>query len=217
LFLLGTATTGVACVIAATIYGVGKTYYWPTMLGVASERFPRGGALVLGCLGAVGTLSAGLLGGPGIGYKQDYFASNHLKDQSAPAYARYQSADKKSFLFFPEIAGLDQSKVATLNDGGQQIQSDIAVLQKSGRSLSDDKNLERLSTWWNSAKANADADKAPVNAANLYGGKTALKWTALVPVFMALGYLLLILYFKARGGYKQVHIEGVGKDAKEVA
>ena len=37
---------------------------WPTMLGVASERFPRGGALALGTVGGVGMLSAGLLGGP---------------------------------------------------------------------------------------------------------------------------------------------------------
>jgi len=26
----------------------------------------------------------------------------------------------------------------------------------------------------------------------------------------------LILYFRARGGYQQVHIEGVGKQAREV-
>jgi hypothetical protein len=34
---------------------------------------------------------------------------------------------------------------------------------------------------------------------------------------MAVIYLLLIFYFKARGGYKQVHIEGTGHAAKEVA
>ncbi|HEU0008766.1 MAG TPA: MFS transporter [Verrucomicrobiae bacterium] len=207
LFLLGTATTGVACVMAATVYGIGKTYYWPTMLGVASERFPRGGALALGCLGAVGTLSAGLLGGPGIGYKQDYFASNHLQESSPPAYARYQSEDKRSFLFFPPIAGLDQSKVATLNDAGTQLQKDIGILEKSGRKLSDDPNVEKLSNWWAGAKAEAATDKEPVNTATLHGGKAALKRTALVPLAMAVGYLLLILYFKARGGYKQVHIE----------
>ena len=33
---------------AATVYGIGKTFLWPTMLGVVSERFPRGGALTLG-------------------------------------------------------------------------------------------------------------------------------------------------------------------------
>ncbi len=29
---------------AATLYGVGKTFFWPTMLGVVAEQFPKGGA-----------------------------------------------------------------------------------------------------------------------------------------------------------------------------
>jgi hypothetical protein len=45
----------------------------------------------------------------------------------------------------------------------------------------------------------------------------ALKLTSFVPLAMAGVYLLLILYFRARGGYKQVHIEGMGHQAKEVA
>jgi MFS family permease len=214
LFMLGHAKTGLTCIVATTIYGLGKTYYWPTMLGVASERFPKGGALLLGCLGGCGMLSAGLLGGPGIGYKQDYLASNHLKESAPAAYETYKANEPKSFLIFPKIAGLDQAKVAVLNDGGAQLQKDLDILQKAGKS---DPNLERLNTWWQSAKAAAGRDKAPVNEAGLYGGKTALQWTALVPVTMAVGYLLLILYFRAIGGYKQVHIEGVGKEAKEVA
>ena len=36
------------CILAATVYGFGKTFLWPTMLGVVSERFPKGGALTLG-------------------------------------------------------------------------------------------------------------------------------------------------------------------------
>ena len=44
LTLLGSATTGMAVLAAATIYGIGKTFLWPTMLGVVGERFPRGGA-----------------------------------------------------------------------------------------------------------------------------------------------------------------------------
>ena len=39
---------------------------------------------------------------------------------------------------------------------------------------------------------------------------------ALVPLAMAVGYLLLILYFRTKGGYKQVHIEGTGQGAHEV-
>ena len=40
-----------AAVVAATIYGIGKTFFWPTMLGVVSEQFPRGGAVTLGAIG----------------------------------------------------------------------------------------------------------------------------------------------------------------------
>ena len=45
----------------------------------------------------------------------------------------------------------------------------------------------------------------------------ALQLTAAIPATMAILYLALILYFRAKGGYKQVHIEGSGHQAKEVA
>jgi fucose permease len=44
-------------ILAATLWGVGVCYMWPTMLGAASERFPRGGALLMGLMGTAGTLS----------------------------------------------------------------------------------------------------------------------------------------------------------------
>ena len=31
--------TGLGILAAATLYGVGKTYLWPTMLGVVAERY----------------------------------------------------------------------------------------------------------------------------------------------------------------------------------
>jgi MFS family permease len=44
-------------VLAATLWGTGVCYMWPTMLATASERFPRGGALLMGLMGTAGTLS----------------------------------------------------------------------------------------------------------------------------------------------------------------
>jgi len=202
LYMLGQAQGAIACVVAATIYGFGKTFLWPTMLGVVSEQFPRGGALTLGTIGGVGMLSAGLLGGPGIGYKQDYFASNQLKEADPAAYGRYKSDDTNRFLFFPPVVGLDGSKVATLADDGKRLGSDIKALEASGRSLQDDKNLARLNAWWESAKTDAPSDAKPVKEAGLFGGRMALTYTAVVPAMMAFGYLILILYYRARGGYK---------------
>jgi MFS family permease len=57
LFALSLATTAVAAYAAATVWGVGVCFFWPTMLGVTSEQFPRGGALLLGLMGTAGNLA----------------------------------------------------------------------------------------------------------------------------------------------------------------
>ncbi len=64
-------TVGMAIFAAATLYGVGKTFFWPTMLGVVSEQMPRGGALTLNAISGIGMLAVGTLGAPYIGTLQD--------------------------------------------------------------------------------------------------------------------------------------------------
>jgi MFS family permease len=179
---LGHAQTAVFLVISATIYGCGKTFLWPTLLGVVSDRFPKGGAITIGAMGGIGMLSAGLLGGPGIGYTQDYFASGTLKEQAPAVYNQYKSDTKNAFLFFPEIQGLDGSKLGAVRDKADDVRS---------------------------------PEEKQVHQADLHGGRMALQVTAIIPATMAVLFLLLILYFKAKGGYRQVHIEGTGEGARE--
>lgn len=57
LVLLSFANSPFTGVLAATVWGVGVCFMWPTMLATASERFPRGGALLMGLMGTAGTLS----------------------------------------------------------------------------------------------------------------------------------------------------------------
>ena len=57
LFALSFANSPVTGLLAATVWGTGVCYMWPTMLATASERFPRGGALLMGLMGTAGTLS----------------------------------------------------------------------------------------------------------------------------------------------------------------
>tara|TARA_B110000503_G_scaffold122828_2_gene187827 strand:+ start:16889 stop:18397 length:1509 start_codon:yes stop_codon:yes gene_type:complete len=207
LFVLGNSTTGIVMVLAVTIYGVGKSFFWPTMLGVVGERYPKGGAITMGVIGGVGMLSAGLLGGPGIGYKQDYFASEKIKVEAVESYDRYKADDYNSFLVFKPIKGLDGSKVAVLKDNGAQLNLDIQRWESAGKELSSSTNLSALNDWWSSAKEYANQDSKPINEAGFYGAGRALVVTALVPATMAIGYLFLIIYFRRRGGYKQVEIE----------
>jgi MFS family permease len=199
---------------ALSVYAIGKTFYWPTMLGVISERFPKGGALALGFSGGMGMLSAGVLGGPVIGYEQDYAATKKLEQESEATYQRYKSDVPLSPLpGLPKIAGLDNSKVAVLRDDGKQLQTDLEALKKSNQA---DKNLDGLNVWWTEkAKEHAPQDKDKVQEAVLHGDRTALTWTAGVPATMAVGYLLLLLYFMASGGYKQVHITDKGEEVED--
>src|SRR5207302_708396 len=57
LLLLSVANSPVTGILAATVWGCGVCFMWPTMLATASERFPKGGALLMGLMGTAGTLS----------------------------------------------------------------------------------------------------------------------------------------------------------------
>ena len=73
-------------ILALTVYGIGKTFFWPTMLAVASDRFPRTGAIAISIMGGIGMMSAGMIGSPGLGYAKDRFAGEELKTASPAAY-----------------------------------------------------------------------------------------------------------------------------------
>jgi MFS family permease len=70
--------------IAATLYGIGKSFFWPTTLGVVSEQFPRGGALTLNAMGGMGMIAVGVLGGDVLGTLVDKRVDARLA-QDAPA------------------------------------------------------------------------------------------------------------------------------------
>jgi MFS family permease len=57
LYTLSLAQTPIAALAAATIWGVGVCYLYPTMLASVSERYPRGGAFFLGLMGFAGGLA----------------------------------------------------------------------------------------------------------------------------------------------------------------
>lgn len=218
-------------IAAVTVYGIGKTFYWPTMLGVISENFPRGGALALGISGGIGMISAGFLGGPGIGYKQDYFAVEKITQLDPATYDRYMSKNeqgepaKSGFPIasqvapdkVPPIAGLDNGKLKVFDDFAKDgktttLNADIEAVEKAkaAGSKNEEKleaNLTSLKTWWtDKGKPNFENDKEKLETSRLFGAKQALLYTAAVPAALAVGFLLLLGYFALRGGYKQVHI-----------
>lgn len=113
-------TAGIAsfggAMVALSIYGVGKTFLWPTMLAVTSDRFPRTGAVAISIMGGLGMMSAGLVGSQGLGYAKDRFAGEELQTANAAVYQEYRATTPSKFLFFAEKHGLDGTKLAAAKD-----------------------------------------------------------------------------------------------------
>jgi len=113
LFWLAHAGSAAAMVfLAATCYGFGKSFFWPTTLGVVSEQFPKGGALTLSAIAGVGMISVGVLGNPLLGTIQDHFLDKTLAKQDAALHAKVADAPQTKFGL--AYQPLDQTRIATL-------------------------------------------------------------------------------------------------------
>jgi MFS family permease len=118
-----TAGAGMFAIFAAaTLYGVGKTFFWPTILGLTSEQCPRGGALTLNAVGGIGMLAVGILGQPFIGYLQESSATHQLEIKN-PALYQNVTVEKKYLL--GSYRAVDPLKSAVITEPSAQ--ADLAA------------------------------------------------------------------------------------------
>jgi len=164
LWLANAGSAAFMVFLAATCYGVGKSFFWPTTLGVVSEQFPKGGALTLSAVAAVGVISVGVLGNPFLGTIQDHYLDKNLAKQNPALHEKIADAPESKFglTFQP----LDQAKIAAL-------------------------------------PAPEQAEVETIRTAN---NQSTLAKVAILPSIMFLCYIGLLIYFRSRGGYRQVEL-----------
>ena len=123
--------TFTVALVALGIYAVGKTFFWPTMLAVVGDRFPQSGAVAMSIMGGIGMLSAGLIGGPGLGYCKDRFAGEALEKADAAIYAEYKAAAPSKFLNLDSTAafGLDGTKLAAAKEAKEKTPQQKTVVE----------------------------------------------------------------------------------------
>jgi hypothetical protein len=178
---------------ALLVYAIGKTFFWPTMLAVASDRFPRTGAVAISLMGGIGMMSAGLIGGPGLGYAKDRFAAEELAKTDQALYSEWKSSgDKSKFLGFHEVQAIDPTRL------------EAAKKASLAKKLVDagDKDAANLKL-----AAELTAEQQTVVDADIRGNRRTLKVDSLIPAGMAIGYLLLMLYFRSIGGYRPLTVD----------
>jgi hypothetical protein len=200
--LVSGVATFAGALFALSVYALGKTFFWPTMLAVASDRFPRTGAIAISIMGGIGMMSAGLIGSAGLGYAKDRFAGEALQKANAATYTQYAATTPSKFLFFGEAHGLDGKKLGEVQ---QKLGEARDALAKTG--VNDPAAaLDKLTP-----------QERAVYESSIRGDRATLKADSFIPAMMAAIYLLIFLYFKAIGGYKAVHIVPQGEQAKSSA
>ncbi len=183
-------TTGLVIFGAATLYGFGKTFFWPTMLGVVSEQCPKGGALTLNAISGIGMLAVGTLGFPFIGA---------LKE-GKQIDAIVASAD-----IHKAIPGI-------VEDGKATVVEDRAIYEViKYQAVSEDKVKALVGKLPKDQQDKANADLKLIGDNSSQGALAAM---AIFPTIMLIAYLILIFYFKSTGGYEAQHLEEEAGDAK---
>ena len=117
--------------LAATLYGCGKSYFWPTTLGIVSEQFPRGGALTLNAMGGMGMIAVGVLGGPMLGAFLDHNVDHNLKQSDPIAYNIVASPNTVTVYGMTHHT-IDETKLAALSPKQQAEVKDVRATVKQG-------------------------------------------------------------------------------------
>jgi MFS family permease len=129
LALSQTAHAGTVTIFAAaTLFGVGITFFWPTILGLTSEQCPRGGALTLNAIGGIGMLAVGILGAPFLGYMQESSTTGQLQ---ATNPALYQQVTVNNDYLLGGYQAIDPAKKAAVTD--KQALAEINTAETNGK------------------------------------------------------------------------------------
>jgi MFS family permease len=158
---LAHAQSGFMIFLAATLYAVGKTFFWPTMLGVVAEQCPKGGALTLNATGGVGMLGVGVIGAMLLGNMQDTTLDAQIQKSNAAVHAKVM-VEKTGLLGGYRAVDEEKLKAATADE--QKVVADAR-----------------------SGVQQATLDKV-----------------AVLPIGMLVCYVLMMLWFKSKGGYRPV-------------
>jgi MFS family permease len=164
---------------AITVFGLGIAYYWPTMLGVTAERFPKGGALVLGLMGCVGNLAISqalpLMGAIYDSYTVSAL-SPEVKQMSVPVEGK-----EVPLVLHGEVPSWVPPEVAK-----ELYPANADKLNPEAR--------QHLPSEGETTKS--------VESAEIVGARQAFRKVAFLPMALVVIFGLIAIYDKIRGGYK---------------
>lgn len=209
LYWLSFADTNVKAFLSATVFAVGVCYFWPTMLGVTSERVPKSGALGLAFVGGMGMLVVGLVTTPQMGGIADGFVHERLVENKTQTIA----ALEKVVATYPPLAQDApepfRSEILEAVEGTEKTAGARQVLAAANTGTLPEVDTAKVlrsaaknRPAGDDAKRIADEINGILRPADNYGGRMSFRYVAPFSVVIIIVFGVLFLRDRAGGGYK---------------
>jgi len=202
LLWLSYAETTLMAFVSATLFAVGVTYFWPTMLGFVNERIPKTGALGLGLMGGTGMAVVGLITSPLMGNIADYYSQYRMP---------YDDTKKVIIQSIESLPGL------ALHQNIPEIDIKRATdIAKNALDKFDD-NIQKFPPLQTANALRAIVDtraEAPyiqeaariLGKADNYGGRVSFRYIAPVSIILIIIFSAIFIIDRKKGGYKIIQI-----------
>jgi putative membrane-bound dehydrogenase-like protein len=211
LFLLSFVRGTWAAFAAATVFAWGVAFFFPTMVGVVSERVPKTGSLGIVLMAGMGLGMSGAVGVPLMGKLADGYLAESLPaatlgvlqrvDQAFPAHvARAQATTDLRLL------GYRQREV---EDALGATRAALAANEQSG-SINNDATANALRAIVATAVPNeplVGEANAILQPAEALGGQRSFRYVAPAALILIVAFGAMYLRDRRRGGYRAVRLE----------
>jgi fucose permease len=215
LVLFSVAQGTVSAFLAATFFGIGVAFFFPTIVGIVSERLPRTGSLGIVLTCGIGLGSAGVIGVPAIGLIGDrqlasylnaderrgdtiallrraegklpeYFARAQRASDAELRRLGYRASDVERALAATRLALADYT--ATGRIGGEAVPNALRGIVGSGIPAGDEPLISEAA--------------AVLDPAEGYGGQRALRFVAPFTLILVAFFGMMYLRDRRQGGYR---------------
>ncbi|MEX1011172.1 MAG: MFS transporter [Balneolaceae bacterium] len=201
--------------IAATIFAAGVAFFFPTMVGLMSERFPKAGSLGIVLLIGMGFFAAG--GANAImGSVADNYLPDRLDEQQTVQILERVESNYPEYIAEANAAAGDLDAMADLGYRGVDAENALTHTRSALEYYRNEEHLDGVLTG-NALRAIIDSGLEQEEAliaeavsilrpADNYGGRMSFLWVAPVAFLLALIFLVMYIRDRRQGGYKVVRL-----------
>jgi putative membrane-bound dehydrogenase-like protein len=213
LLLLSFARETWAAFAAATVFAWGVAFFFPTMVGVVSERVPKTGSLGIVLTAGIGLGMSGAVGVPLMGKLADRYLAESLPAATLGVLQRVEQR-------FPEHIARAQATTDLRLLGYRQREVEDALaatrtaLSANGRtgSMTSDATANALRAIVATAIPNeplVGEANAILQPAEALGGQRSFRYVAPAALILIVAFGAMYLRDRRRGGYRPVRLERV--------